>query len=80
LESTPHILDVEDVISILESSCALWKRLILFFWWIGTPGNGASDSVETSYSRTLDMKELALGRCYRGHFPFIGPRHYKLKV
>jgi hypothetical protein len=26
------------------------------------------------------MKELALGRCYRGHFPFIGPGHYKLKV
>jgi len=74
LESPLHTLELQDVITIVESSCTCWKWSILFFWCAGAPEIGWSDSVESSSCITQQKQELSLGRCYQGHFPSIGPR------
>jgi hypothetical protein len=34
--------------------------------------------VETSESILQKQKENGVGRCYRGNFPYIGPRSYEI--
>jgi len=74
LELPQHILELEDVISIFESSCTSREQLISFFGRAGAPEIGRSDSVESSWIRIQETKERAFGMCYRGHCPYIRPR------
>jgi len=71
LESPLHILELEDVISIVESSCTILKRPIMFFVQAGNPEIGGSGSAESTESTIQEIIELGLGRCYQGYFPYI---------
>jgi len=82
LEHTPryNILEVEDVISIVGSSCTSWRRSISIIRRAGAPDIGESDSVEYSWSIIQESKELRLGMCYRGHCPYIWPSCYEIQA
>ena len=74
LESPPHILELEDIISFIQSSGTSQKPSISFFLQAGSPEIGTSDSVESSWTIIQKQKEHGLGRCYRGLSPYIGRR------
>jgi len=80
LESPPHILEGEDKISIVGSSCTACRRWILIFRRADAPEIGGSDSVESSWSIIQKKKELSLGRCYWGYCLYIGPRCYEIQA
>ena len=80
LESPPHILELEDVISIVGSSCTSQRRWILIFRWADASEIGGCALVECSKSIIQEKEELGLGRCYRGHCPYIGPRWNEIQI
>jgi len=80
LESPPHIVVLQDVISIDQSSCTSKKRSVAFFWRADGPEVGGSDSVEFSWCIIHEKMEHSLGRCYWGQFPYIGPRWYEIQA
>jgi len=80
LESPRHNLEVEDVISIVESCCSSQWRSIKFFRRAGLREIGGSDSVESSWKILQEQKELSLGRCYQCHCPYNGSRCYEIQA
>jgi hypothetical protein len=60
LESQSHILEVEDVISIVGSSCTSYRRWILIVRQADPSEIGGFDLVETSGSIIQEKKEFSL--------------------
>jgi len=80
LESPPHIVEVEEIISIVGLLSTSERRWISIFWRAGTPKIARSDSVESSGTIIEEKKELGLGRCYGLDCPSIGPRCHKIQA
>jgi hypothetical protein len=59
-----YSLEIEDIISVVESSCTAYIRLKSFFQLAGTLENIESHIAESSQSVTQEKKESGLRRCY----------------
>jgi hypothetical protein len=64
LVSPPFIFELDDIISIIESSCTASERLILLSWLAGFSEVRGSDTVESGGRIIQEKKELYHVGCY----------------
>jgi len=80
LESAPHILEPEHVITIVWCSCTSLKWLTSIFWLAGTFEIGEFNFVESHWSKIQKKNKVIDAWCYWGHLlclAYTGSRCYE---